>query len=91
MIFIFLGTAALFARAGERRGEDEELDAASQTGLTSGPFVWHCSAESESTSGVSDVTHILAAIGQGDAKAADKLLPLVYEELRKLACARAGN
>ena len=30
MIFIFLGTAALFARAGERRGEDEELNAASQ-------------------------------------------------------------
>ncbi len=34
---------------------------------------------------MSDVTRILVAIEQGDAKAADKLLPLVYEELRRLA------
>jgi len=40
---------------------------------------------------LSDVTHILAAIEQGDAKAADKLLPLVYEELRKLAAHRMAN
>ena len=32
-----------------------------------------------------DVTRILNAIEQGDAKAADELLPLVYEELRHLA------
>jgi DNA-binding GntR family transcriptional regulator len=40
---------------------------------------------------VSDVTHILAAIEQGDANAAEKLLPLVYEELRKLAAHRMAN
>ena len=34
---------------------------------------------------MSDVTQILEAIEQGDPKAADQLLPLVYEELRKLA------
>ena len=34
---------------------------------------------------MSDVTRILTAIEQGDAKAADQLLPLVYEELRRLA------
>jgi RNA polymerase sigma factor (TIGR02999 family) len=34
---------------------------------------------------MSDVTRILNAIEQGDTKAADKLLPLVYEELRRLA------
>jgi RNA polymerase sigma factor (TIGR02999 family) len=34
---------------------------------------------------MTDVTRILTAIEQGDAKAADKLLPLVYEELRHLA------
>ena len=34
---------------------------------------------------MSDVTHILSQIDQGDAQAAKKLLPLVYEELRKLA------
>lgn len=34
---------------------------------------------------MSDVTLLLAAVGQGDPKAADKLLELVYEELRRLA------
>ena len=34
---------------------------------------------------MSNVTRILVAIEQGDAKAADELLPLVYEELRRLA------
>jgi RNA polymerase sigma factor (TIGR02999 family) len=34
---------------------------------------------------MSDVTHVLNAIEQGDPKAAEQLLPLVYDELRKLA------
>ncbi len=34
---------------------------------------------------MSDVTRILSAIEQGDARAAEQLLPLVYEELRRLA------
>ncbi len=34
---------------------------------------------------MSDVTRILTAIEQGDAKATDELLPLVYNELRRLA------
>ena len=33
----------------------------------------------------SDVTRILEAVEQGDARAAEELLPLVYEELRRLA------
>jgi RNA polymerase sigma factor (TIGR02999 family) len=37
---------------------------------------------------MSDVTRILAAIDRGDPHAAAQLLPLVYEELRKLAAAR---
>jgi RNA polymerase sigma factor (TIGR02999 family) len=40
---------------------------------------------------VSDVTHILNAIEQGEPKAADQLLPLVYEELRKLAAHKMAN
>jgi RNA polymerase sigma factor (TIGR02999 family) len=40
---------------------------------------------------MSDVTHILQAIQQGDPKAADELLPLVYEELRKLATHRMAS
>src|SRR5437667_3293894 len=34
---------------------------------------------------MSEVTRILSAIEQGDAHAAEQLLPLVYDELRKLA------
>jgi RNA polymerase sigma factor (TIGR02999 family) len=37
---------------------------------------------------MSEVTRVLEAIKEGDAGAASKLLPLVYEELRKLAAAR---
>ncbi len=37
---------------------------------------------------MSEVTRILSAIEQGDPHAADELLPLVYNELRKLAAAR---
>jgi RNA polymerase sigma factor (TIGR02999 family) len=40
---------------------------------------------------MSDVTHILSAIEQGDASAAEQLLPLVYGELRKLAAQRLDN
>jgi RNA polymerase sigma factor (TIGR02999 family) len=40
---------------------------------------------------VSDVTRLLNAIDADDPKAADQLLPLVYEELRKLAVVRMAN
>ena len=35
-----------------------------------------------------DVTQILSQINQGDPSAAEQLLPLVYDELRKLAAAK---
>lgn len=40
---------------------------------------------------MSDVTRILSDIEQGDPDAAERLLPLVYEELRKLAAQRLVN
>jgi RNA polymerase sigma factor (TIGR02999 family) len=40
---------------------------------------------------MSDVTHILSAIEQGDPHAAAQLLPLVYEELRKLAAQKMAQ
>jgi RNA polymerase sigma factor (TIGR02999 family) len=40
---------------------------------------------------MSDVTHILSAIEQGDPSAAGQLLPLVYDELRKLAAAKLAH
>ncbi len=38
-----------------------------------------------------DVTRILSQIESGDPLAAEKLLPLVYDELRKLAAACMAN
>jgi hypothetical protein len=35
-----------------------------------------------------DVTQILGAVEQGDSRAAEQLLPLVYDELRRLAAAK---
>ena len=40
---------------------------------------------------MNDVTRILSEIGPGDPSATEKLLPLVYDELRKLAAVRMAN
>ena len=40
---------------------------------------------------VSDITLILDRVQQGDSKAADELLPLVYQELRRLAAHKMAN
>jgi RNA polymerase sigma factor (TIGR02999 family) len=40
---------------------------------------------------MTDVTRILSAIEEGDPQAADQLLPLVYEELRKLAAQKMAQ
>src|SRR6188508_488871 len=40
---------------------------------------------------MSDLTHILSAIEQGDPRAAEQLLPLVYDELRRLAAQRLAQ
>src|SRR5437016_5937847 len=43
------------------------------------------------TTSMTNVTHILSAIEQGDPHAAEQLLPLVYDELRKLAAQRMSQ
>ena len=40
---------------------------------------------------MSDVTRILSAIEQGDPQASEQLLPLVYEELRRLAAQKMAQ
>jgi RNA polymerase sigma factor (TIGR02999 family) len=40
---------------------------------------------------MNEVTRILSAVEQGDPHAAEQLLPLVYEELRKLAAAKLAR
>src|SRR5579871_547596 len=44
-----------------------------------------------SVSPMSEVTRILSAIEEGDSHAAEQLLPLVYEELRKLAAQKLAQ
>jgi RNA polymerase sigma factor (TIGR02999 family) len=41
--------------------------------------------------GTENVTQILEAVGAGDEQAAEKLLPLVYEELRRLAAVKMAS
>ena len=40
---------------------------------------------------MSDVTRILDRVQQGEGRAAEELLPLVYDELRKLAAAKMAQ
>src|SRR5262245_56795818 len=40
---------------------------------------------------MSEVTRILSAIKQGDPRAAEQLLPLVYDQLRRLAAAKLAR
>jgi hypothetical protein len=40
---------------------------------------------------MNDVTRILSAIDQGDPQAAEQLLPLVYDELRRLAVVKMAQ
>src|SRR5437016_1906800 len=40
---------------------------------------------------MTEVTHILSAIERGDPQASDQLLPLVYDELRRLAAQRLAQ
>jgi RNA polymerase sigma factor (TIGR02999 family) len=40
---------------------------------------------------MNDVTRILSAVQQGDPQAADQLLPLVYQELRRLAAEKMAQ
>jgi len=66
---------------GERWVGDQQLE----------QILWRVAARDGSLCCVSDVTRVIEAVQRGDAKAADELLPLVYEELRKLAASKMAN
>jgi RNA polymerase sigma factor (TIGR02999 family) len=40
---------------------------------------------------MNEVTRVLSAIDQGDSKAAERFLPLVYDELRRMAAQRLAH
>src|SRR3954451_17958779 len=58
-------------------------------GLGRGPGPW--ALRPGRLSAMNDVTRLLSAIENGDPRAAEGLLPLVYEELRKLAAQRMAQ
>ena len=52
---------------------------------------WRISSAILTFARMSDITQLLSAIDAGDPQAADQLLPLVYQELRKLAGAKMAQ
>lgn len=50
-----------------------------------------CADESGRPCSMDEVTRVLSAIEQGDSRAAEQLLPLVYEELRRLAAQKLAR
>jgi RNA polymerase sigma factor (TIGR02999 family) len=52
---------------------------------------WHVIDQSLTIDDVTNVTRILSAVEQGDQHAAAQLLPLVYDELRRLAAQRIAQ
>src|SRR4051812_16282608 len=70
-----------------RHGNDYTASALAPTELT------EVSGTTFSTAGpiMSEVTRVLSALEQGDPRAADELLPLVYDELKKLAAQKMAQ
>jgi RNA polymerase sigma factor (TIGR02999 family) len=54
-------------------------------------FAWLADVGAIILDGMHDVTHLLNAVEQGDPHAAGQLLPLVYDELRRLAAQRLAQ
>src|SRR5207249_12103742 len=50
-----------------------------------------CTRKNERKRSMGEVTRILNAVQQGDSKAAEELIPLVYEDLRKPAAHKLAN
>src|SRR5262249_55509714 len=55
------------------------------------PRRWPATPAAVMLDAMSDVTRLLSAIEQGDPAAAEQLLPLVYDELRRLAAQKLAH
>jgi len=75
---VWCGSAISYIQFANRMHDAAECEA-------TGPGVDSMSHESE------QVTQILEAVGAGDTQAAERLLPLIYEELRRLAAAKMAH
>ena len=81
-----LGEESLGQRRKRMVGDDVHCDASSDEPEANTP-----SDLDASRNLTGDVTQILSAMEQGDGQAAEQLLPLVYEELRKLAAGKMAQ
>jgi RNA polymerase sigma factor (TIGR02999 family) len=77
-------------KAGEKSGSksrfQRKFSAARHT-----PIDWHRGDGPAILLAMSEVTRILSQIEQGDSHAAEELLPLIYNELRRLAAAKLAQ
>jgi RNA polymerase sigma factor (TIGR02999 family) len=73
------------------RADEPAAGEASPQARLPGPLVCVPPAALLSSAPISEVTRILSAIEQGDAHAAGQLLPLVYDELRRLAAQKLAQ
>ena len=70
-------------------GHPGNVDALQQPLIALAPSLVHCTLPKVSV--LNNVTQLLDAIEDGDAQASEKLLPVVYGELRKLAAQRLAK
>jgi RNA polymerase sigma factor (sigma-70 family) len=75
----------------DRESKNSLSPRAAHDGSRAGAFAGFPHAADISYGSMSDVTRILSQIDAGDPEAAEQLLPLVYDELRKLAAARLAH
>jgi RNA polymerase sigma factor (TIGR02999 family) len=83
------GDAATHVAGGSLRPSTRQQVAALNTKLDLGPEYFGCRTDMLNT--MTDLTEILKDLGHGDPRAAAVLLPLVYDELRRLAAQRLAH
>ena len=84
-------SSSLHFQPGGEEFEWKISDASWPLSFLNASSVWSLPSQSCSVPAVSDVTRILQSIDSGDPKAAEELLPLVYDELRRLAAIRMAD
>ena len=85
--------ARVSSAIGHQDGEGFGAQGRGYSGAADGGLadIMSCSGPSTKAMPMSDVTKILLAIEGGDQNAADELLPLVYQELRRLAAVKLSK
>lgn len=89
--FFLPSRAGCISNQAEKNSPGRYPIAPNSSSLLSGSSVWSLPRQSCRVPAVSDVTRILQSVDSGDPRAAEDLLPLVYDELRRLAAVRMAG